>query len=59
MASRLLAQNVGAPEGPVCLHDGSMYVTEMSGATLCISHIDPNGQKKQIKIANEISIPLP
>lgn len=26
------ATEVGAPEGPVCLPDGSMYVTEMSAA---------------------------
>ena len=49
MTSRLISQNVGAPEGPVCLNDGTMYVTEMSGATLCISRIDANGQKQLVK----------
>ncbi|MET4724576.1 hypothetical protein ABIF63_008682 [Bradyrhizobium japonicum] len=33
MASRLFATGIGAPEGPVCLPDGSMYVTEMSAST--------------------------
>lgn len=52
MASRIFAHQVGAPEGPVCLDDGSMYSTEMSGATLCISSYDPAGHKKLVKKTN-------
>jgi len=36
-------------KGGICPNDGTMYVTEMSGATLCISHIDANGQKQLVK----------
>ena len=49
MGSRLFASGIGAPEGPVCLPDGSMYVTEMSGATLRITKLDPQGQGQVIK----------
>lgn len=41
--SRILAAEIGAPEGPVCLPDGSMYVTEMSAQTLRVTRLDPNG----------------
>ncbi|MBR0939059.1 SMP-30/gluconolactonase/LRE family protein [Bradyrhizobium jicamae] len=49
MTSRLFATGIGAPEGPICLPDGSMYVTEMSAATLCVTHLDPQGKRKVIK----------
>ena len=43
------AIGVGAPEGPVCLPDGSMYVTEMSAATLQVTRLFPDGGRKLIK----------
>ena len=43
------ATGVGAPEGPVPLPDGSMYVTEMSAATLQVTRLFPNGERKVIK----------
>jgi gluconolactonase len=45
MASGVFATGVGAPEGPVPLPDGSMYVTEMSATTLCVTRLDPEGRK--------------
>ncbi len=52
MASRFFATGVGAPEGPVCLADGSMYVTEMSAATLCFTRLDPQGQRHVLAKTN-------
>jgi gluconolactonase len=49
MASRLFVTGIGAPEGPICLRDGSMYVTEMSASTLCVTHLDPRGRRSVIK----------
>jgi gluconolactonase len=49
MASRIFAPGIGAPEGPICLPDGSMYVTEMSSSTLRVSRIDPQGKPHVIK----------
>lgn len=49
MASSIFAHDIGAPEGPVTLPDGSMYVTEMSGATLCVTKLDPRGQRSVVK----------
>ncbi|WP_027577707.1 hypothetical protein [Bradyrhizobium sp. WSM1743] len=49
MASRLFATGIGAPEGPVCLPDGSMYVTEMSASTLCVTRLDPRGNRRVIR----------
>ena len=49
MGSRVFATGIGAPEGPVCLPDGAMYVTEMSGATLRISKLDPQGHLHVVK----------
>ncbi|WP_038959921.1 SMP-30/gluconolactonase/LRE family protein, partial [Bradyrhizobium japonicum] len=49
MASRLFATGIGAPEGPVCLPDGSMYVTEMSASTLCITRLDSRGNRRVIR----------
>lgn len=49
MDSRLFAIDVGAPEGPVALLDGSMYVTEMSGSTLCVTKLDKQGRRRVVK----------
>ena len=49
MVSGVFASGIGAPEGPVTLPDGSMYVTEMSDATLNISKITPEGERIVIK----------
>ena len=49
MASGIFASGIGAPEGPVTLPDGSMYVTEMSDATLNVSKLDPKGERTVIK----------
>jgi gluconolactonase len=49
MAERFFATDVGAPEGLVCLADGSMYVTEMSAATLQITRLLPDGGRKVVK----------
>jgi gluconolactonase len=43
------ATGIGAPEGPICLSDGSMYVTEMSSDTCCVTKIDPKGGRHVIK----------
>lgn len=43
--SEIFASGIGAPEGPISLADGGMYVTEMSAATLCITRLDPHGQR--------------
>ena len=45
----IFATGIGAPEGPVPMPDGSLYVTEMSGATLCITHLDPRGRRSVVK----------
>ena len=49
MASSIFAYSIGAPEGPVTLADGSMYVTEMSSSTLCVTKLDPHGQRHVVK----------
>ena len=49
MASGIFASGIGAPEGPVTLPDGSMYVTEMSDSTLNISKLSPKGERTVIK----------
>ena len=49
MAPKIFATGVGAPEGPVSLPGGSMYVTEMSGATLCVTKLDPQGRRTVVK----------
>ena len=41
------AVNIGAPEGPISLSDGSMYVTEMSQA--CVTRLDPQGVRSVVK----------
>jgi gluconolactonase len=49
MSARFFATGVGAPEGPVPLPDGSMYVTEMSAATLQVTRLFPDGERKVVK----------
>ncbi len=49
MASGIFASGIGAPEGPVTLPDGSMYVTEMSDATLNVSKLNTKGERTVIK----------
>jgi gluconolactonase len=49
MASRIFAANIGAPEGPISLPDGSMYVTEMSHSTLSVTKLSPRGERRVIK----------
>jgi gluconolactonase len=49
MVDSLFATGIGAPEGPVCLPDGSLYVTEMSAATLCVSKLDPAGRRSVVR----------
>lgn len=45
----IFATGVGAPEGPICLNDGSMYVTEMSAATLSVTKLNPKGEKTVVR----------
>jgi gluconolactonase len=47
--AHFFATELGAPEGPVCLPDGSMYVTEMSAGTLQITRLFSDGGRKLIK----------
>jgi gluconolactonase len=49
MASSIFAANIGAPEGPVTLPDGSMYVTEMSNNTLNVTKLNPMGERRVVK----------
>jgi gluconolactonase len=49
MSARMFATGLGAPEGPISLPDGSMYVTEMSANTSCVTHLDPHGCRRVIR----------
>ena len=49
MASGIFAKNIGAPEGPISLTDGSMYVTEMSHNTLNVTKLSAKGERTVIK----------
>lgn len=49
MAKTLFATGISAPEGPVALPDGGMYVTEMSAATLCVTKLDRHGQRTVVE----------
>ena len=49
MGSGIFASNIGAPEGPVALPDGSMYVTEMSNSTLNVTHLSPKGERRVVR----------
>ena len=48
MPAKIFATGLGAPEGPISLPLGSMYVTEMSAETSCVTHLDPHGRKRVI-----------
>ena len=48
MASGIFATDIGAPEGPVALPDGSMFVTEMSDNTLNVTHLSAKGERKVV-----------
>ncbi len=52
LAHPMFTTGIGAPEGPVCLPDGSMYVTEMSAQTLCVTRLDPQGRRSVVKTTN-------
>lgn len=49
MASGIFATDIGAPEGPVALPDGSMFVTEMSNNALNVTHLSPKGARKVVR----------
>jgi gluconolactonase len=49
MDAKFFATGLGAPEGPVTLEDGSMYVTEMSAAPLQVTRLFQDGRRKVIK----------
>ncbi|WP_416356576.1 SMP-30/gluconolactonase/LRE family protein [Aureimonas phyllosphaerae] len=46
--STFFATGVGAPEGPVALPDGSLYVTEMSAGTLQVTHLGPGNSRRVV-----------
>jgi len=46
---RFFATGIEAPEGPIALPDGSMYVTEMSANTSRVTRLDPSGQPTQVR----------
>ncbi len=46
--SPFFAIDVGAPEGPVALPDGSLYVTEMSAGTLRVTHLTADGGRRVV-----------
>jgi gluconolactonase len=49
MASGIFAADIGAPEGPVALPDGSMFVTEMSNNTLSVTHLSVQGERRILR----------
>ncbi|MBV8401267.1 MAG: SMP-30/gluconolactonase/LRE family protein [Acetobacteraceae bacterium] len=49
MRSTIFATGLGAPEGPVALPNGEMYITEMSNSTLCVSKLDAQGRRSVVK----------
>ena len=46
---RFFATGIEAPEGPIALPDGSMYVTEMSAATSQVTRLDPSGRPSVVR----------
>ncbi|WP_445354117.1 SMP-30/gluconolactonase/LRE family protein [Microbulbifer sp. EKSA008] len=48
MERQVLCRGLQEPEGPICLPDGRIYVTEMASGRHCISRIDLQGQYQQI-----------
>ena len=49
MTAGLFSTEPAAPEGPISLPDGSMYVTEMTNDTACVTKIDPQGRKSVVR----------
>ena len=49
MTAGLFSTEPAAPEGPISLADGSMYVTEMTNGTACVTRLDPNGRKSVVR----------
>lgn len=49
MSEAHFATDICAPEGPISLPDGSMYVTEMTSATACVTKLDQNGNRSVVK----------
>ncbi|MGI4801375.1 MAG: SMP-30/gluconolactonase/LRE family protein [Janthinobacterium lividum] len=49
MAHTLMATGIGAPEGPISLPDGALYVTEMSAATSCVTRLDRQGRRHVVR----------
>ena len=49
MTAGLFSTEPAAPEGPISLADGSMYVTEMTNDTACVTRLDPNGRKSVVR----------
>src|SRR5271156_2981723 len=47
--AHFFATELGAPEGPVCLPGGSMYVTELPAGTLQSTRLFSDGGRKLIK----------
>ena len=48
MSNRVVGTNVLEPEGPVCTREGLVYLVEMAKARVCISAIDPQGERTEI-----------
>ncbi len=48
MPANIFAKGLGAPEGPISLPNGAMYVTEMSADTSCVTHLDPQGRRRVV-----------
>jgi len=49
MTAGLFSTEVAAPEGPISLSDGSMYVTEMTNETACVTKLDPQGRRSVVR----------
>jgi gluconolactonase len=44
----VFVSDLGEPEGPVCLADGSWLVVEMAAARGCVTHLSADGTSKRI-----------
>jgi gluconolactonase len=49
VSTAIFATSLGAPEGPVALPNGELYITEMSNGTLCVSKLDAHGGRSLVK----------
>jgi gluconolactonase len=49
MQAQHFSTEIAAPEGPISLADGSMYVTEMTSATACVTRLDPQGRRSVVR----------